>query len=196
MFVNPAAAIVAAAPTASFAVSPALVSTGRAATFDASSSCGGQLVGGACTSTSLLTNVTWNFGDSTTATGTIVGHTFNASGNYTVTLTVTNDQGRQATSSQLVSVSTVAAPQAAFVVSPSTIHINDVVNFNATTSKAATGHSLVRYDWNFGDGTSSTTTVPTATNKYATANTFKVTLTVTDDVGQTSTTEVDVAVVP
>ncbi|HET9832536.1 MAG TPA: PKD domain-containing protein [Vicinamibacterales bacterium] len=196
VFVNPAASIASTAPTASFVVSPALVTSGRAATFDASSSCGGQLVGGACTSTSALTNFTWNFGDNTTAVGSIVGHTYVANGNFTVTLTVTNDQGRQATMSQLVSVSTVAAPTADFVFSPNTIHPGDVVNFNATASKAAPGHNIVRYDWNFGEGTTTSTTAPTATNKYAVVNTYKATLTITDDVGQTATKEVDVAVVP
>jgi PKD repeat protein len=34
------------------------------------------------------------------------------------------------------------------------------------------------------------------TNAYAAANTYKVTLTVVDDLGQTGTTEVDVVVVP
>jgi len=194
VFVNPSAAIASTAPTASFAITPALVTTGHAATFDGSGSCGGQLVGGACTSTSALTNFTWNFGDNTTAVGSIVGHTYVANGNFTVTLTVTNDQGRQATMSQLVSVSTVAVPTADFVFSPNTIHIGDVVNFNAAASKAASGHNIVRYDWNFGDGTTTTTTSPTATNKYATTNTFKATLTITDDVGQTATKEVDVTV--
>jgi PKD repeat protein len=194
VFVNPSNAIASTAPTASFAISPALVTTGHAATFDGSSSCGGQLVAGACTSTSQLTNFTWNFGDNTTAVGSIVGHTFTANGNFTVILTVTNDQGRQATMSQVVSVSTVAAPTADFVFSPNTIHIGDVVNFNAAASKAASGHNIVRYDWNFGDGTTTTTTSPTATNKYATTNTFKATLTITDDVGQTATKEVDVTV--
>jgi len=198
VFVNPATAIASVAPTAAFAISPASVTTGRAATFDGSSSCGAQVVAGACASTSALTNFTWNFGDNSTASGSIVGHSYTANGNYSVTLTVTNDQGRQASTTQVVTVTTAGVPTAAFVVSPGTIHVNNDVFFNASTSKAATGHSIQQYIWNFGNGTSQTTTsqsltVPTA---FASANTYKVTLTVVDDLGQTATTEVDVTVIP
>ncbi len=197
VLVNPASAISSAAPTASFAISPALLTTGRGATFDASSSCGGQIVSGACSSTSVLTSFVWNFGDNSSATGQIVGHTYTANGNYTVTLTVTNDQGRQAASTQVVSVNTVAPPTAAFVVSPTTIHkLVDTVNFNGASSSAASGHSVVRYDWNFGDGTTTSTTTPSAAHVYGSANTFKSTLTVTDDVGQSATSEQDVVVMP
>lgn len=196
VFVNPTPAISSAAPTASFAVSPAIVTTGRAATFDASASCGGQLVAGACTSTSLLTNFTWNFGDNTTATGTIVGHSFANNGTYTVTLTVTNDQGRQAATSQQLIVATVLPPTSSFVVSPTTIHVGNTVNFNGAASAAAAGHNIVRYDWNFGDGNTQTTNAQNATHTYAAANTYKATLTVTDDVGQSVTSQQDVAVLP
>lgn len=196
VFVNPSAAIAAVAPTASFNVSPAQLTTGRPALFDASSSCGGQLVGGSCTSTSQLTDFTWNFGDNTTATGKVVNHTYTANGNYTVTLTVANDQGRQSASSQSVSVTTAGPPTAAFVVSPGTIHVGDTVNFNAATSTASPGHSISQYIWNFGNGTTQTTTASSLSvpNAFGAVNTYKVTLTVVDDLNQTATTEVDVDV--
>lgn len=196
VFVNPSAAIAAVAPTASFNISPAQLTTGRPALFDGSSSCGGQLVSGACTSTSQLTGFSWNFGDNTTATGSVVNHTFTANGNYTVTLTVTNDQGRQSAISQVVSVATAGVPTAAFIVSPGTIHVGDTVNFNAAASTASPGHSIQQYIWNFGNGTSQTTTASSLSvaNAYGAANTYKVTLTVVDDLNQTATTEVDVIV--
>ncbi len=199
LFVNPAAAIASTAPTASFLTSPSAPITNVNTTFDASTSCGGQLVSGACTSTSALTNFAWDFGDKTPSlTGKIVGHTFTANGNFSVTLTVTNDQGKQASTTQIVMVNTVAAPSASFVVSPTTIHVGDTVNFNAAASKAALGHTIQQYVWNFGNGSSQTTTANSLSvpNAYAAANTYKVTLTVVDDLGQTGTTEVDVVVVP
>jgi PKD repeat protein len=197
LFLSPAGALAASAPMASFAVSPTLVTTGRVATFDASGSCGGQLVAGACAGTPALTNFTWNFGDGANGTGSIANHTFTATGNFMVTLTVTNDQGKQATTSQLLSVATVAPPVASYLVSPTTIHVGNNVNFNAAASAAAGGHTIVRYDWNFGDGSApASTTTPSTTHIYGAINTFKSTLTVTDDVGQSATIEQDIAVVP
>ena len=129
--------------------------------------------------------------------GQVVGHTFAATGNFTITLTVTNDQGRQASQSVLLQVTTVNAPTASFVVSPTTIHKTvDTVNFNGAASTVAGGHSIVRYDWNFGDGTTASTTTPGTSHVYATNNTFKSTLTVTDDVGQSATSGQDVVVLP
>lgn len=198
LVVSPTAAISAAAPTASMAISPNSVITNRPAVFDGSSSCGGQVVSGACSSTSALTDFIWNFGDSTpTVRGQVVGHTYASTGNFTVTLTVTNDQGRQASQNVLLQVTTILPPASSFVVSPTTIHKTvDTVNFNGAASTAAGGHIIVRYDWNFGDGTTASTTTPSASHVYATNNTFKSTLTVTDDVGQTATSGQDVVVLP
>jgi PKD repeat protein len=201
--IRPAVSTVATAPLAAMNVSTASPATQQAVTFDASPSCGTQLVAGACPGTNALTGFSWSFldnntGSRTTASGQVVNHTFQTAGSFTVTLTATNDKGIQGSTSQSFVVSTAVAPTAAFVVSPGTIHINNDVNFNASASKAATGHTIQQFIWNFGNGTSQTTTsqsltVPTA---FGSANTFKVTLTVVDDLGQTATTEVDVTVVP
>lgn len=198
LVVTPTTVISATAPTASMAISPLPVLANRPALFDASSSCGGQLVSGTCSSTSTLTDFIWNFGDSTpTIRGQVVGHTYAAIGNYSVTLTVTNDQGRQASQNILLQVTTVAAPTASFILSPTTIHKNvDTVNFNGAASAAAGGHSIVRYDWNFGDGTTASTTTPSTAHIYTTNNTFTSTLTVTDDVGQSATSQQNLTVLP
>jgi len=88
----------------------------------------------------------------------------------------------------------VSAPTAAFTVSPTPVTRGAAINFNASTSTVATGHTLVSYAWNFGDGTAATSTSPTQTHVFTTAGTYTVTLTVTDDVGQTKITSSTVTV--
>ena len=67
--------------------------------------------------------------------------------------------------------------------------------FNAGTSSDPNG-SIVAYDWDFGDGATSTQVAPTHT--YAANGTFNVTLTVTDNEGAIDhqTTSVQVAGAP
>jgi PKD repeat protein len=75
-----------------------------------------------------------------------------------------------------------AAPTAAFTASCDT---NDTsCTFNASGSSDSDG-SVVSYAWNFGDGTSDTTTTPSEQHTYATSGGYQVTLTVTDNDGGT-----------
>ncbi len=56
---------------------------------------------------------------------------------------------------------------------------------NFTNSSTDTGGTITAYAWNFGDGSTSTTTNPSHT--YLTAGTYTVTLKVTDNTGETDT---------
>jgi PKD repeat protein len=60
--------------------------------------------------------------------------------------------------------------------------VTETVFFNASSSRAATGRTIVSYDWAFGNGT--TGTGITTTRAFASAGTYSVTLTVTDDLGK------------
>ena len=60
-----------------------------------------------------------------------------------------------------------------------------MVFFNAATSVAAPGRRIVSYDWDFGTGR--TASGVSVSKGYDTAGSYTVTLTVTDDVGQTNT---------
>jgi PKD repeat protein len=53
----------------------------------------------------------------------------------------------------------------------------------------------VRYSWNFGDGTPAGSG-PTTTHVYTAANTYTVTLTVSDDLGAQKSTTVTVVISP
>lgn len=179
-------------PTAVFTFTPTPVTVNVPVTFDATTSAPGA-------GAAQIVSYSWNFGDGGTGTGVSTSHTFSAAGTYNVTLTVTNDRGLSASTSQGVPASTSAPPSAAFVTSPTTICSaascppGATVFFNATTSVAAAGRTIVRYDWNFGDGQVASTG-PTTTHVYGLPNKYTITLTVTDDLGQKNTAKTDLDV--
>jgi hypothetical protein len=63
-----------------------------------------QLDGTTSVATMDVQNYQWNFGDGTTSTLPSVVHTYNAAGNYTVTLTVTDRGGNVASSTETITV--------------------------------------------------------------------------------------------
>ena len=60
-----------------------------------------------------------------------------------------------------------------------------MVFLNASGSKAATGHNIVDYAWDFGDGTSGSGL--TVQHTFTLPQGYNVTLVVTDDIGRTTT---------
>jgi PKD repeat protein len=79
-------------------------------------------------------------------------------------------------------------PLASFTADPVSGEYPLEVDFDASGSDDADG-SIVSYDWDYGDGTSSgATTSVTTSHTYNTAGTYNVILTVTDDDGATDTT--------
>jgi DNA-binding beta-propeller fold protein YncE len=86
-----------------------------------------------------------------------------------------------AASLQSLAITPDQTPTASFTDAPATA--GSATTFDASASAASPGHSVVSYDWNFGDGSSEETTSPSTSHVYATANTYTVTLTVTDSAG-------------
>ncbi len=104
---------------------------------------------------------------------------------FDVTLTVTDDLGGTDTETQQVSVGDVVPPVAAFTHSCSVFFFFFLdCTFDGSSSEAPSGE-IVSYDWDFGDG--GTGTGQTTSYLYFGSGPFNVTLTVTDDLGQTDT---------
>jgi subtilisin family serine protease/PKD repeat protein len=133
----------------------------------------------------------WNYGDGSNGSGVNASHTYASAGNYTVQLTVTDNQGGTNTTSQSVTatdpVPNNEAPTASFTNSCSEL----ACSFNGTASSDSDG-TIASYAWNFGD--SSTGTGSTASHTYAAAGTYTVQLTVTDNDGASNTTSSSVTV--
>lgn len=75
--------------------------------------------------------------------------------------------------------STPEKPFADFTFSPTEPHINDTIIFNATLSKPH-GGIVTSYMWDFGDSNITTVSTPLVTHFYIHAESFNVTLTITD----------------
>jgi outer membrane protein assembly factor BamB/chitodextrinase len=165
-------------PVAVFTYSPAIPLTKEAVTFNASLSTpdGGTLI-----------SYEWDFGDLTNATGVITTHSYDDNGTYTVTLTITDDEGLSDTDSQDVTVLN-RPPAVSFTESASTVFTSDVIYFNASESYDLDG-AIVTYFWGFGDGTNATGV--TVDHVYEYNGTYTVTLTATDDDGVSTSTSAD-----
>ncbi len=133
-----------------------------------------------------ITSYAWNFGEpassTNTATGNSATHVYATTGSYVVSLTVTDNGGLTAVSTQTVNISSVpnVNPVPQFTFNRDAL----LVNFNASAS-IDSGGTITNYAWNFGEptSTSNTATGVTTTHGYKFAGSYTVTLVVTDNRG-------------
>ena len=130
----------------------------------------------------------WDFGDGTTSTTPNPTHTYTAEGDYTVTLTVSNNCG---TVSLQQDVSVFLPPTAGFFVQDSVLGCQTVtVDFQNTSSLNATS-----FNWSFPGGNPTTSTLENPSVAYSTSGTYTAQLVVgnslgTDMVAQTFTVQI------
>jgi PKD repeat protein len=127
-----------------------------------------------------ITAWAWDFGDGGTADVANPAHSYTAEDTYTVSLTVTDDEGAPSSASKQV---TVRLPGS---------NVDPVANFASsctdltcsfTDQSTDEDGTVLGWNWTFGDGATSSAQNPSRT--YTTAGSYTVTLTATDDAGGT-----------
>lgn len=137
---------------------------------------------------SVITSWEWNFGDGKVETrtqGGTISHLYENPGSYTVTLKVKDAAGCTSSFTNYARTVSVKGPKAAFSASSTNVPLNSIVYFFNNTNNYGTS-GPVQYQWNFGNGATSTDTYPFY--QYTVAGTYTVTLKATDLIsGCTST---------
>jgi PKD repeat protein len=178
------------APVAAFVFSPAAPLVNQNVVFNGDTS--------KASSGHTITQFSWNFGDGATASGFTANHTYTQLGTFNVTLSVVDEAGQKGSVSQAVTVTlggVANGPTAVFVTSIGSPVVGDTIVFNATQSQAAPGHTIRRYDWNFGDGSAVLeVSDQSVSHKYLKDGIYTVTLLVTDDLTQQASTSKSITV--
>lgn len=134
------------------------------------------------------TSYLWDFGDGNTSTAANPAHTYTSFGNYTVRLTVVNNLGCSATVVKNNFVQ-LLRPQVAIVNTPR----EGCVPYTYTPLiNVLTGDAIVNYNWDFGDGFTSTDALPVHT--YTNPGTYTIKLVYTTAGGCTDSTIVTNAI--
>ncbi len=134
-----------------------------------------------------------DFGDGTVVTGKSAQHQYGGDGDYSVTVTVTDNRGMTGSISQPVSVQQLPN------VDPTASFTMDCWGLDCTVDASASTDAdgaIVSYDWDFGDSASGSGA--TAIHSYGVGGQYSATLTVTDNRGGIGTTTVtkDVNAIP
>jgi PKD repeat protein len=132
-----------------------------------------------------ITQYAWNWGDNTAGSASSspnASHTYAAAGTYTVTLTVTDNQGATASTTRSVTVAPNALPVARFTSNCT----GSSCTFDGSTSSDANG-PIAGYSWDFNNDTveDATGAVPPA-QSFPNPGNYPVTLTVRDSANATN----------
>ncbi len=131
-----------------------------------------------------LVSWNWDFGNGTSSSIQNPGHTYAGAGTYDASLTVTDDDGLSASSTQAISVEEAppddVPPDDKPPVASFGFTINNLEVMFEDQSFDEDG-GIVEWAWNFGNGESSAMQHPSQV--YAAAGVYTITLSITDDTG-------------
>ncbi len=127
----------------------------------------------------------WNFGDGKDSSEQNPVHTYFSSGDFSVTLTASNDYG-SSYSSKSYYVHAIPVLKSRFIADPKTGKAPLVVKF----TDMSTGNPQT-WNWDFGDGI--TSTQPNPVHAYTTPGAFDVNLTVTNGINKDTSVQTIVA---
>ncbi len=161
-----AASVFAQVPIAQFSASPLQVCVGSNVNFTNQSSANGGPA---------IVQYAWDFGDGFSSTQQNPSHAYAAAGTYTITLVVTNSNGQADPEVKTNYITVNPNPVSQFTTSGN----GCTVPFSVSFTNTSTGGSNLTYNWNFGNGQTSTQQTPAAVT-YNTAGNYTVTLTVTN----------------
>lgn len=118
-----------------------------------------------------LSSWTWDFGDGNFSNIQNPSHTYNVAGNFTVTLKVKNSAGCEKILNKPNYINIPGGVKANFNVNPL---LSCTLPVNASFNNTSTGTGVISYQWNFGDGGTSTQIAPIHT--YTASGSYTVTL--------------------
>lgn len=133
-----------------------------------------------------IASYSWSFGDSNSTNSQNPSHTYSAVGSYTVTLTVTDNDGATTSSTAVATVTNNSGNLAptAEANGPYTVTLGNALALSSSGSNDSDG-TITSYFWDLGDGNTSTTQDPS--HSYSAIGNYTITLTVTDNDGATAT---------
>lgn len=138
-----------------------------------------------------IVSYNWDYGDGNTGTGITPSHTYGVDGNFTVSLTVTDDAGATTSSTTTASIGAVNQPPVSDPNGPYSGTVGVALIFDGSASTDSDG-TIVSYAWDFGDGNTGTGVTPSHT--YMMNGNYTVSLTVTDDAGDSGTATTTTAI--
>jgi len=148
----------------------------------------------ASSSSSPINRYQWNLGDGSSATGPSVSHSYTRAGTFLVVVTITNENGQSANTSQQITVTepvVLAPPVASINASPVRGEAALQVNFSGIDTSNS-GSAITSYQWDFGDG--DTTSGASVMHDYTNAGTYTATLTMRNNNGLTATSQQQIIV--
>jgi PKD repeat protein len=115
-----------------------------------------------------------SFGDGDTRTlampstggTTNVAHTYDEDGTYTVTVVATDTAGNQQTQQSVIAVRAAPPVPLSATVTDSTPSVGQIVVFTATAT-VPTGVTITRYEWDFDDGSTQSTSSSSISHSFA-----------------------------